>query len=83
VIVNSTVGVIEYAESDEVYCSITAGSTPDFDYLQGWQSSGPTAGFAQLAGTRTSDFGLGRPIAAGFHDLFEPLQIGSVLFEQC
>jgi len=52
VTVSSTTGATESNQQDTVRCSITTGTTVDSDYLQVWQSNGPTAANSQLAGTR-------------------------------
>ena len=52
VVVNSTVTAQEATSADWVTCSITTGLALDDGYVQFWQSGGPDAEFAQLAGTR-------------------------------
>ena len=55
VTVNSTTIADEETPNDAVGCSISANSTGDLNYAQGWESSGVSGQYAQIAGTRTFD----------------------------
>jgi hypothetical protein len=66
VTVNSTTAAVEPSAGDDVRCSITTGTSIDFDYRQIWESAGNPGIFAQLAGTRTFDIAAG---ATGTYNL--------------
>jgi len=55
VTVNSTTNADEDEPNDAVGCSISANSTGDLNYVQGWESAGVEGQYAQIAGTRTFD----------------------------
>jgi hypothetical protein len=69
VTVNSTTTASEITAGDEVRCSITTSTASiDFDYEQGWESSGMNNGsFSTMAGTRTSNIAGG---ATATYNLF-------------
>jgi hypothetical protein len=62
VIVNSTANAFEGTAFDAVGCSITTGTTTDFDFLQIWASPGSDGPVAQLAGTRGFDVTAGQAL---------------------
>jgi hypothetical protein len=64
VIVNSTATAFEDTAGGVVGCSITTGTTIDFNFVQHWQSAGDIANgsFAQLAGTRGFDVTAGQTL---------------------
>jgi hypothetical protein len=62
VIVNSTANAEDSNEGDDVWCSITTGTTVDVAFLQQWESAGFDGSLAQLAGTRGFDVTAGQAL---------------------
>jgi hypothetical protein len=62
VIVNSTANAEDSNAGDDVWCSITTGTTVDVAFLQQWESAGFDGSLAQLAGTRGFDVTAGQAL---------------------